>query len=368
MDKLERAGGRQHQVEGQRAEAGIDPYGSVGARLRAARLAAGYELSEVAQHLRLRSGHLLAIEEERFDDLPGAVYAVGYLRSYAELLGLDGEAMVRLFKDQAQGFSAPAKLVFPTPSPEGRRPAAALIIASLVAAGAIWAAWHYISARDRVAIEGIPEVPERLITTAAEPTPPQVLAAARAGPEASRDAAGEEAAAEAAAAADGGTPAPRRAGTDEDSATLLVSREGAGAATAPAAPFDAATPAAAPPTAVVELPPFLEVSPAAGGDGYVPQVFGAANKEARVVVRASMDSWIQITGANDELVLTRTLRTGDIFRVPNRADLVMVTGNAGGIEITVDGEPVPPIGPIGAVRRDISLDAERLLPREADGE
>ena len=58
--------------------------------------------------------------------------------------------------------------------------------------------------------------------------------------------------------------------------------------------------------------------------------------------------------------MTRILRAGDSYRVPNRNGLTLMTGNAGALEILVDGKPVPPIGPFGAVRRDVSLDPNRL--------
>jgi cytoskeleton protein RodZ len=37
-----------------------------------------------------------------------------------------------------------------------------------------------------------------------------------------------------------------------------------------------------------------------------------------------------------------------------------MTGNAGALEITVDGQVVPAIGPLGAVKRNVALDTERL--------
>jgi cytoskeleton protein RodZ len=46
--------------------------------------------------------------------------------------------------------------------------------------------------------------------------------------------------------------------------------------------------------------------------------------------------------------------------VPDRPGLRFDTGNAGGLEITVDGQTVPPLGPSGAVRRNIPLDADKL--------
>ncbi|MBM3567248.1 MAG: DUF4115 domain-containing protein [Alphaproteobacteria bacterium] len=78
------------------------------------------------------------------------------------------------------------------------------------------------------------------------------------------------------------------------------------------------------------------------------------------MLMARMDSWVQIQDRNRDLLLTRVLRAGDSYRAPNRKNLVLITGNAGGLEIQVDGKPIPPLGPIGAVRRDILLDPDRL--------
>jgi len=91
-----------------------------------------------------------------------------------------------------------------------------------------------------------------------------------------------------------------------------------------------------------------------------PRVYGKGNSDSRVILRATRDSWIQVHGADNVLLLTRILRAGDSYRVPNRNGLTLMTGNAGALEILVDGEPVPPIGPFGAVRRNVSLDPNRL--------
>ena len=78
------------------------------------------------------------------------------------------------------------------------------------------------------------------------------------------------------------------------------------------------------------------------------------------MLRARAESWVQVQGANNELLLTRMLRTGDSYYAPNRTDLVLMTGNAGAIEIIVDGVELGPLGPIGLVRRNILLDADHL--------
>ena len=70
---------------------------------------------------------------------------------------------------------------------------------------------------------------------------------------------------------------------------------------------------------------------------------------------------MQVQGPENELLITRILRAGDSYRVPNRIGLTMITGNAGALEITVGGLVVNSVGPTGAVRRNIALDPDKLL-------
>ena len=65
----------------------------VGARLREARIALGQDPADLARDLRIRKAWLLAIEEGHLDELPGAPYRIGFVRSYANRLGLDGAAL-----------------------------------------------------------------------------------------------------------------------------------------------------------------------------------------------------------------------------------------------------------------------------------
>jgi hypothetical protein len=69
----------------------------VGVALQAARVRRGVSLGEVEQHTCIRRANLELIEEERFDDLPGDVYAAGFVRTYAEFLELDADYLVDAF-------------------------------------------------------------------------------------------------------------------------------------------------------------------------------------------------------------------------------------------------------------------------------
>jgi cytoskeletal protein RodZ len=65
----------------------------VGATLRELRISRGIALEEVARVTRIGKGYLLAIEEDRLDKLPSGAYSRGFIRQYAQFLGL-GEAEI----------------------------------------------------------------------------------------------------------------------------------------------------------------------------------------------------------------------------------------------------------------------------------
>ena len=98
------------------------------------------------------------------------------------------------------------------------------------------------------------------------------------------------------------------------------------------------------------------------------QVYGAGSWDARVVIEATNEVWVQILTEDGLPLLTRILQPGDRYLVPNRDGLVLMTGNAGAIEIFVDGQPLPPIGDIGVVLDHISLIPERLIAGTAIGQ
>jgi cytoskeleton protein RodZ len=66
----------------------------IGSSLREARMRRGFELSDVERDTRIRPRYLTALEEERFDILPGPAYVKGFLRTYADYLGLDAQQFI----------------------------------------------------------------------------------------------------------------------------------------------------------------------------------------------------------------------------------------------------------------------------------
>jgi cytoskeletal protein RodZ len=72
----------------------------IGLSLRQARERHGLDLADVERETRIRAKYLNALEDEQFDVLPGAAYVRGFLRTYAEFLGLDGNLLVEEYNER----------------------------------------------------------------------------------------------------------------------------------------------------------------------------------------------------------------------------------------------------------------------------
>jgi transcriptional regulator with XRE-family HTH domain len=114
----------------------------IGTSLREARLRQGLSLAQVEVQLRIRCRYLAALEEERFELLPGMAYARAFLRGYADFLGLDGELILTEYKARFEPAEELEEVRLPAERASrrlrvGPRLAAAAAILLLTAAGVL---------------------------------------------------------------------------------------------------------------------------------------------------------------------------------------------------------------------------------------
>ena len=311
---------------------------SVGADLRLARQRLGWARPDLAARLRIRDSYLAAIEEGRLDELPGKVYAVGFLRTYAAAVGLDADEIARRFRAEMSDVNVVTKLVFPAPVPHRGVPALAVMLVGLVIVIGAYAAWYRFGGSRQAGVEPVPAVPDRLAVMAPPAPPPE-------------------------------------------SATAT------GAPAAPAGPSAPVAEAAPTPAVVIPAPVLVPVSTVPGVNPAAP-VAAAADQKApppdaspslaslnpdggRLALRAKAVAWIQLRDkVSNEVVLERTLNPGEVVPIPNRTGLLLTTGNAGGTEVLLDGQSTPSLGGDGAVRRGLPMEVDavregRLAPRPA---
>lgn len=134
---------------------------SVGEILRRTREHYGQTLPQVEMNLRIRASQLEALENLDLDTLPGRVYAIGFVRSYSEYLGLDGDKMVHLFKAQSVGKRVKPDLQFPVAVSESKAPNIYIILFSLVGL-ILLVSYLTIFYTPTKYVEAIPPVPEAL--------------------------------------------------------------------------------------------------------------------------------------------------------------------------------------------------------------
>lgn len=379
------------------------PTVAVGQTLKTARELTGKGIEEVAEQLRIRQPFLQALEDGRHKDLPGGTYAVGFLRTYAEFLDLDGEEMVRRFRAEAAGeLNARSELVFPSPVSEGRIPGGAVLFLGLIVAGIAYAGWYFLSSHGAEVAEMVPPLPDRLASALSRPAtvtgeatkPVEAPKPDEAQPKADETPSSavakdaevvpppEEEEAKAPTPPPAAIPTAPAAVPKADPVKLEAAKADAPKAEmpkpapvaapvppapAPVAPAPATAPAPAPagvaaptaPAPVAAAP--VQPQPAAAAPAPEGKVIGQEYADSRVQLRATADDcWVQVREMDGQLLLSRLLRRGDSYMVPNRPGLTLMVGNAGALEITVDGKKAAPLGNAGQVRRDIKLDPEKL--------
>ena len=334
---------------------------SLGRLLRSERERRGLALEDIEHNLRIRRSQLEAIENDRFDQLPGDAYAIGFLRTYADFLEISREDVVRRFRTQTAGLSGRKELVFPKPISESRLPGGVILLVSIVIAVGAYGVWYFNSSAERAPLPRVTAVPDRLAPLA-EAAPGRDTAStdpASAAADKDKDKGTDKDKAKD-ADKDGDKEPPAVASADR---TPASSRPAAVApikpAPEPAAAEVPAAPAAAqaspePPRAESDIPAPPSESPS------TTRVFGERPDAARIVIRATGDSWVQVRDRNGNIVFARVLRDGDVYNVPNRPGLLLHTGSAGVLDLRVDGQTIPPLGRSGTVR-NVMLDPDRLM-------
>ncbi|MGZ8996728.1 MAG: helix-turn-helix domain-containing protein, partial [Rhodospirillales bacterium] len=289
--------------------------------------------------------YLSLIEEGRYEELPGPTYAAGFVRAYAEHLGLDATAALRQFKLETLGRKIGGDLHFPVPEAERGTPKAALLVVSVLLAAVSYGAWYMLSpGRDGVE-ELVSAVPARL-----EPVPPPA-------PTPTAVSSAAEEAGQSRPAPPAAFPAPAPAQPPNPGQLAAVNQFPAPAVPATAAPATTSTGTDADPAATS--------APGGMGGPFEPPAAISAGEAAKgLALRAKADSWIELRDPRGRVVVSRVLTAGESLPIAESPVLRLSTGNAGGLEILVDGEPLPPLGDVGTVKRGVVLQAASLRPSQ----
>ncbi|PWU03972.1 MAG: hypothetical protein C5B51_17690 [Terriglobia bacterium] len=286
---------------------------SIGETLRRERLRRNLDLERISQELKISSRLLEAIEDDRFDKLPGGVFAKSFVRQYARLLSLDEDEMISDLQlqlapspvPQASEFKPEASVSLPrvkawnAVSDHKSRwtaslPALAMVIVVMLVCSAVYSWWQ--RSRRPVSAREIAAVPAKTVPA---PAPPQAE-----------------------------TPKP-----------------------AITAQSPSPTPVAPPQESTAER----QATPAEP----------ASNAAVHVLLTAADQVWVSAR-TDGKYSFSGTLEPSESRTVEANSTVLLRLGNAGGVSISLNGKPIGPVGPKGQVRTvQLTSGGFQIVPPEA---
>jgi transcriptional regulator with XRE-family HTH domain len=90
------------------------------------------------------------------------------------------------------------------------------------------------------------------------------------------------------------------------------------------------------------------------------RIFGAENGESRLMLQANAPVWVRIEDRQGNVILTKTMMTGDVYRVPDRKDLVVIARDGGALSYILDGKKQGTLGSPGEILVGRPLDLSEL--------
>ena len=265
---------------------------TVGLILREKRLEKNLSLGDVEKDICVLKSYLTAIEEGRYKDLPAPTYALGFVRSYAQFLGLDVPALIKQFKKEALTSSgvvlagSNAKSSIPRSYEHDRSmpsfdtsgfkkyfSVVAVIVGCLIVG--VLVGPHLTAKKQDV----------QTVTLSAPTMNPVVSAEVAPTPTTDEDAANN-----------GGTLTANDLVVLQDSATPPMS------------------------------------------------------------IRAKQDTWVEVVSDRGETLINRILKAGESFVIPDQRGIKLTTGNAEGLEVIISGQVVSNFTKDGNVKKNFMLD------------
>lgn len=318
----------------------------VGQALREARQQRREELDGIAAFLRIKPAFLDALERGDYEQFPGRAYAYGFLRSYADYLGFDGAEVVRRVKANVETSEKPKHRTAVAAAGRLRPALAAAALAGLILAGGL--VWRAQLPEVDWLLSG-PATPPSAADGQAEP------ATVGTSPTAATDA--PSTIVPVAAPAPGGQ-LPERLRASERVPPVMLDR----------VPID-------PARGTVEARRSADGTSAVAAEVVMPDdrrstdtarqitashEVSAPDVSSGLELVARAQSWVQIRSRDGSYIRTRSMEPGDRWPIAGRDDLLLWAGDAGAVEVYVDGRPLGRLGAPGTVLRDLPLDPHGL--------
>jgi cytoskeletal protein RodZ len=289
---------------------------SLGLYLRGLREAKGMSLDDIARTTRVGRRHLEALESDTFGELPAPVFVKGFIHAYCEVLDSSSDEALGLYRETTGEPAAPQGPLRPLLAPRTRRagPLAISIILFVALAASLFAL--------RLGLQSSRK------DTVAAPAKEEARNATTSMP---------------------GSSAPK-SGVDTPGAPSTAQTPVA--PSAPAAVLAPSSSSAAPTTSASGSPAPAPPSPSATGE--------PKSGNHHLIVRAIEPTWLRVQ-VDEGQVAEELLQAGAVREWTATRRFTLTVGNAGGVEIDLNGKRMPSLGAKGAVIQRL------VLPQESAG-
>lgn len=263
--------------------------GAFGEKLRRERERRGVTVHDIAESTKISSRFLRALEAEDYENLPGGIFNRGFVRAYCKYLGMDEEEMVAEFDAALQAHEAEQLKLLPVEPVPDKKPTQFKLPPKEYVAGAIVAAILVMGA----ATWWLSSSSRRPSSDASAPAASSAPLSGQSNPANLQP-----------------TPAKE----------MLAKAEG---------------------------PDSRQKADASPGPNESPKV--KAEKKAptkaaiSLEVRTHEDSWVSIM-ADGKMLMEGIMPAESSKHFRAQKNMVLKTGNAGGVEISYNGKPLPPLG------------------------
>ncbi|MCU9954693.1 helix-turn-helix domain-containing protein [Burkholderia sp. BKH01] len=309
------------------APAGLESLAAVGSRLAQLRETKGWTVDDVSARLKVAPQKLRALEAGDISHLPGVTFALGVVRSYAKMLGVDPEPFAQALRRErgvpevdlsmpaSSGTDLPrGRVSIPLGGSSRNHPwlwGTAIVVVAVVAV----LMWH--TGGDSSSLLA------RFKGGDAE------HASAASAPAASSSSVEEAAASGASAVAANEVPAP--AATSAAATQAIAS-----AVPAPAAP-------AAPVATAAASQPVVATTAASAAAPAEPASVVVAAGQSMVELKVKQDCWFSVRDKNGKELFSALVRAGETKQVAGDGPFKVTIGNKAGLDaVAFDGKPVDP--------------------------
>lgn len=327
---------------------------ALGQRLRDARERQELSIEEAAAQLRLRRDYLEALENADWAQLPEEVYALGFLRQYARLLGVDVTDDIARLKSGDYRLTKPFTMPDPPIAPNRT-----WAIAAAIAFVLLLILFNSLGGRDESSPP--PSSPDQTppVSESGQAPSPAQPSATEATTDATSPATASAPQAPAATEAAPGVQKPDQASARKPAASGAEHQTAAPAPATPVKASDSRTPAA--PTSQ----PATEPTARASSKPAPKQAHHSPVHRYRLTA-ASDKAWIRVRDASGKVLRQGLLQRGQSMRLTSDAPYLTVTcGNAAALAIDVDGKTLAAPGSLGAPGK--VLRNFRITPPPAKG-